>query len=302
MQAAMSSLREVADPELLTLTCGGATAQVALRGAELRAWRHGARDLIWLSDPRFWTDTAPLLFPVVGWTRDGTVRVHGRTYPLGLHGFARAKVFRLESRTAAAARLTLEADAATRASYPFDFRLSVDYELGESRLACRLTVTNSGETPMPYACGLHPGFRWPFAGGERAQYRIRFAEAEQPEVPVITSSGLFSALKRPVPIEDRILLLSDPLLAQEALCFLNARSRWLRFEHESGAAICLSVEDFEHFALWSRPGAPFLSIEAWTGHGDPENFSGDLFEKPSMRILKPGAAACHAAWFSYEAV
>ena len=34
--------------------------------------------------------------------------------------------------------------------------------------------------PMPYACGLHPGFNWPFAGASREGARVVFAERRSP--------------------------------------------------------------------------------------------------------------------------
>ena len=58
---------------------------------------------------------------------------------------------------------------------------------------------------------------------------------------------------------------------------------------------------FDHAALWMRPGAPFLCLEAWTGYSDPEGFAGDLFEKPSMRVLAPGAQARHEARYRLQA-
>jgi len=51
----------------------------------------------------------------------------------------------------------------------------------------------------------------------------------------------------------------------------------------------MALDGFPHLALWSKPGAPFVCMEAWTGHGDPVGFSGDLADKPSMRLLAPGA-------------
>ena len=57
----------------------------------------------------------------------------------------------------------------------------------------------------------------------------------------------------------------------------------------------MTAEELPHFALWSRPGAGFVCLEHWTGHGDPVGFGGDLFAKPSMRVLSPEAKARHAA-------
>ena len=70
-------------------------------------WSVGGRDLLWPGDPAIWDEISPILYPVVGWTRDGA-RVGGRQYPLGLHGFARRQDFEVEAAGGDFARLTLE--------------------------------------------------------------------------------------------------------------------------------------------------------------------------------------------------
>ena len=80
----------------ITLTHGEARATIALLGAEARQWRVAGRDLMWPGDPAIWSDISPILYPVVGWTRNGEERVDGRRYPLGLHGFARFEAFAVE--------------------------------------------------------------------------------------------------------------------------------------------------------------------------------------------------------------
>lgn len=286
---------------MIFLEMDNARAAIALEGAEIKLWDIGDRPLIWDADPAIWPETAPILFPVVGWTRGAEVRVGATTYPLGLHGFARHRRFSVATLSRNEVRLTLAADAQTLALYPFSFELAVTHRLSANALATTLEVTNTGERAMPYACGVHPGFRWPFAGGQACAYRIVFAAAEDPQVPLIGSGGLIAPDKKQLPLDGRILALSDALFANDALCVLNARSQALRFEAPDGAAISLDVEDFPHLALWCRPGAGFLCLEAWTGHSDPQDFSGDLFEKPAMRQLAPGASARHVATYAYVA-
>ncbi|MBV8663787.1 MAG: aldose 1-epimerase family protein [Hyphomicrobiales bacterium] len=283
---------------MLTLERDGAKLAVARLGAEARAWSVGGRDLLWPSDPAIWGQISPILYPVVGWTRDGA-RVNGRHYPLGLHGFAAAQDFTIEAAGADFARLTLADSPATRALYPFAFRLTVEYRLSADALAIALEVENPGPEPAPYACGLHPGFRWPFGGGPREGARVRFEESEQAQIPVMVPGGLVGAAKRTIPLEGSDLPLGDELFAQDALCFLNPASRSLRFEEAGGAAIEMDFRGFDHAALWTRPHAPFLCLEAWTGHSDPEGFAGDLFEKPSMRVLEPGQSARHEARYRF---
>jgi galactose mutarotase-like enzyme len=263
-------------------------------------WVIGDRPLLWRPDPAVWNETAPLLFPVVGWTKEHQVRVGGKIFPLGLHGFARHREFRLIEQTNDHVRLVLASDATTRSLYPFDFNLTVDYRLGEEMTSVALSVENCGTTPMPYACGLHPGFCWPFAGGAPEDYLVRFAKNEDPLVPVIAPGGLIASRQRRLPLEGRTLRLAPELFDNDALCFLNAASKAVRFEAPNGATITVETENFPHFGIWCRPGNGFLCIEEWTGYSDPEDFTGDLFAKPSMLVLPPGASQRHAARYSYE--
>jgi len=284
----------------LELECGQAHAVISTLGGELKSWSLSGQALLWTPDPTFWEASAPLLFPIVGATHQNQILVGDRRFPLGLHGFARTKSFSILASSKTRVALELKSDAQTKALYPYDFDFSVEYELGETSLLTRLKVENSSLCTMPYACGLHPGFAWPYAGGQKSDYSILFENCEDKYVPKISKSGLFLPQTREIPLEGRKLALNETLLAEEALCFLNAKSHKLGFQYRGGPKLSVKVEDFPHLAFWSKPGAPFLCIEAWTGYGDPEGFTGELRTKPSMRFLEPGAYAEHAAEFRYE--
>jgi galactose mutarotase-like enzyme len=288
------------EPGTITLRHGGSSARIAPQGAEAREWRVAGRDLLWPGDPAIWPQISPILFPVVGWTRDGA-RVDGKNYPLGLHGFAAAQQFRVDDQTEDHLRLSLGDNSETRRQYPFAFRFAVEYRLGDMSLEITLETENPGEAPMPYACGLHPGFRWPFAGGAREGASIVFESPENREIPVIAPGGLVSARRRPIGLDGATLPLSDALFTGDALCFLDARSRSLRFVDSGGASIAMDFGEFPHAALWTRPGAPFLCLEAWTGYSDPEGFVGELRDKPGMRMLAAGQKARHSARYAFHA-
>ena len=282
----------------IALAAGAARLAIARRGGEAIAWSVGGVELLWPGDPAIWGEISPILYPVVGWTRDGA-RVGGRHYPLRLHGFASGEDFAVESADAAFARLTLRDSAKTRALYPFAFEFAVEYRLVGAALEITLEVANPGDAPAPYACGLHPGFRWPFAGAGRAGAVVRFEKDEPAGVPALAPGGLISAQSRAIPLKGKVLPLDDELFASDALCFLEPTSRSLRFEQADGSAIEMDFSGFGMAALWTRPGAPFLCLEAWTGYSDPEGFGGDLFEKPAMRTLAPGRRARHRAVYRY---
>jgi galactose mutarotase-like enzyme len=218
-----------------------------------------------------------------------------------VHGFAAASRFTVEECSTSSCRLALVDDDATLAVYPFRFRLAVTYRISEAGLDVAFEVDNRGGRDMPYALGFHPGFRWPLTGGSRESHFVEFEHAEAPDVPVIAPGGLFSSDKRSVPLSGRRLGLDDQVFAAEALCFLDARSTWLRFGDGQGAGVTLAADGFPHFALWSKPGAPFLCMEAWTGHGDPVGFAGELADKPSMLRLPAGATGRHGIALRFTA-
>ena len=284
----------------IVLEDGANRAVVAPRGAELVHWSVGGRPLTWQPDPAVWPAVSPVLFPVVGWARDGAVRIDGRTHPMPVHGFAAGLDFEVAGTDGRAAELRLRDSAATAAHYPFRFELTVRYRLEGPSLSVAFAVENRDGRAMPYALGIHPGFRWPLSGDERAGHSIAFELAEEPSVPVIAPGGLFSNERRPVPLDGGRLALSDAVLAQEALCFLGVRSRGLRYRAPDGSALRIEWDGFPHCAIWSRPPAPFVSIENWTGHGDPVGFTGELSEKPSMRLLAPGGIGRHAVRYTFE--
>lgn len=276
------------------LAHGQARAMIALAGAEARRWTVGGHELLWAGDPAIWAEISPILYPVVGWTRDGA-RVGGRQYALGLHGFARFEPFAVETCGPDFVRLALRDNERTRAVYPFAFALALDYRLTDDALAVTVEIANTGDKAAPYACGLHPGFRWPLGASGRDGAFVRFERPEKAQVPAMAPGGLIGAGVKTVPLDGRDLPLSDALFANDAVCFLNCASRSLAFHDASGASVTMEFPGYDHAALWTRPGAPFLCLEAWTGYSDPDGFTGDLFEKPSMRVLAPGARARHEA-------
>lgn len=289
----------MSDRDVVQLKSGAASATLALLGAEPVSWRPGGRELIWEGDPRHWSDRAPILFPVVGASSGGAVRVGGQAYPMPQHGFARRLPFTLAERSEARARLVLADTPETRAAYPFAFRLEVEAELEEAALALTFTVANTGEAELPFSLGFHPAFPWPFDGGDREAYAVRFEAAETARLPDVVPGGLLAPGGRRLPLDGTRLAL-DPAMFTEALCVLGAESRSLRFVAPSGAAIGMAVENFPHLALWTRPDAPFLSLEAWTGHADWAGFAGELRDRASITRLAPGAEARHLVRLTWE--
>lgn len=287
--------------EAIRLASGNATADIAVRGAEVLAWRCDGRDVLWHGDARFWPRIAPVLFPFCGWLNGGAFRHNGETFAATVHGFGPDAVFAAETRRENALRLHLRDTAATRAHFPFAFLLAVDITLDGNRLAYAFNVANPGGEPLPYALGFHPGFRWPFDGGDKQDYRIVFAQPERPFAERIAPGGLFTGEKRPVAMDGAALDIAAALRTQDSLVLLDARSQKLGFVAPSGARLDIVTENFPHWVFWSLPGAEYLCIEGWTGQGDPVGFTGDLAAKPGMTWLAPGESLRHSFAVTFRA-
>jgi galactose mutarotase-like enzyme len=268
-----------------------AEAAVAAKGAELQALRLGGRDLLWDAGP-LWPRHAPLLFPIVGHLKDDTLRCGGAAFPMPRHGFARDRTFTLLEGTATTCTAELRDDDATRAIYPFPFRLRVAYTLGAASLRMDIALRNPGEGPLPASLGLHPAFRWPLDPGlPKAAHRLVFEADEPGPLRRLTAGGLLDPAPHPSPIQGRTLPLQEGLFDDDALIFPEPRSRSLRFEAQGGPALTLRWEGFPHLGLWAKrgPGPAFLCIEPWEGHADPADWTGEFSEKPGSFLLPPGA-------------
>ncbi|MDI1284014.1 MAG: aldose 1-epimerase family protein, partial [Reyranella sp.] len=205
-------------------------------------------------------------------------------YEIGRHGFARTSTFALVSSDRAHGTWRLEASEATRRQYPFEFRLDVTYRIEDHTLHMTAEVTNRGGGPMPAAFGFHPALRWPLPYGKpRAAHEIVFERDETAPIrrPV---DGLLSLARYPTPVEVRRLALHDNLFEDGAIVFDRLASRSLVY----GEALDISFPRMPHLGIWTKPGAGYVCIEPWQGHASPEDFDGELADKPGMVSIMPG--------------
>ena len=266
------------------------TAEISPLGAELQSLRDtSGRDYLWNGDPTWWTGRAPILFPIVGTLADDTLRVGGVDYPMAKHGFARRSTFVPIEDGADYATFRLAASEATRVSYPFDFTLDIGFELAGATLTIAATLANPGETPLPASFGFHPAFRWPLPdAGDRDEYRLRFAEPEPAPVRRIARSGLLTDIEHPSPVEGRTLPLADALFVDDALIFDAPASRAVSYGAVGEAGLEIGWDGLPELGVWTKPGAPYLCIEPWQGHSDPEGFAGEFRDKPGVIEVPPG--------------
>ncbi|WP_419808972.1 aldose 1-epimerase family protein [Sphingomonas sp.] len=278
--------------EWIEITSGQLTAAIDPLGAQLSSLRDaGGRELMTDADPAFWTGRAPLLFPVVGRCAGDTIRVGGRDYPMQQHGFARKSTFTIADRAPDCVVFALTDSAATRAQYPFAFRLEVAFLLVGATLAVDVTIANPADTPLPASFGFHPAFAWPLPyGHDRADHRIVFAADEPDAIRQIGADGTILPVSRPSPLDGRELPLTDELFAQDALIWDHVHTQSVTYGAATGPQLEITFPDTPMLGIWTKPGAHFVCVEPWHGIADPQGFAGDFRDKPGVFSVPPGGS------------
>lgn len=276
------------------------SAEIDAHGAELCSLRPaGGAELVWQGGDA-WKRHAPVLFPIVGRLNNDRLSFAGRTYEMPQHGFARDRDFERVASDERSCSFALEDDEASRAIYPFRFRLTVAYALDGDTLGVTYTIANPGEEALFASIGAHPAFCWPLVPGtDKSAHRLVFDTNENGPVRAL-DQGLMRHAPVDSPLGGGTTLALDPaLFGNDAVIMQRIASRWVRFEAPAGASgeatsVRIGWEGFDRLALWSRPEgegtADFLCIEPWSGNADPVGFEGEFQSKPGILRIAPGDA------------
>jgi len=274
---------------VITITSEIVSATVNAKGAELCSLLAHGREYVWQAGAA-WPKHSPVLFPIVGQVNGDRLRVDGREYHLGRHGFARDREFAVEDVAGDRARFVLRDDEATQAVYPFGFRLTLEYRVTGAALRVGYLVENPGPGPLPFSLGAHPAFNWP---APKREQRLVF-DRDEPAAVRRLDGGLLAPEEFPTPIVGRALALSDQLFVDDALILDGVVSRGIGF----GKVRVTWCDEMNVLGLWGKPGADFLCIEPWAGYSDPVGYVGEFRDKPGVRVLAAGGRATF--WWQVE--
>jgi galactose mutarotase-like enzyme len=273
----------------IAIASAALSAEINPLGAELSSLKDSAgRELLWQAGPE-WPRHAPILFPIVGRLRQDTLWVGDTPFAMGQHGFARDHAFTLVEQEAASCRLLLADSEATRAAYPFPFRLDVEHAVHGASFASTYAITNPGEGLLPCSIGAHPAFRWPLPGaGSKPAHRLDFEQDETAPCYRPGAEGLLDPTPQALPLNGRSIGLREELFQAGALVLLAPASRRVTYTAPGGPSLEVAWQGFVQLGIWMKPGADFLCIEPWAGHADVAGYETDAWNKPGMMMLAPG--------------
>lgn len=246
------------------LNNGVLTVSVESLGAEPVSVIYGGKERLWQNENGAWTGHAPVLFPVCG---HFGVRVNGKDYPIGAHGFAKKKEFSLHARGEDFIELRLTDDEETRAAYPFEFAFTVRYSLSGSALVVSYTVENTGGTPLAFSCGGHPSFA---LDGDVGNYCLEFAHPQRLVHLPHDGGGYLTGERVDFGTKKLFALPPEYLQNGNTLIFGEISSREAVLKRRSGEPLAkLNFSDYPNLLLWRPHGADMICIEPWYNLPDP---------------------------------
>lgn len=251
-------------------------------------------EYIWHGDPAFWSGRNPVLFPIVGRLKDGTVTIGGHPYEMAQHGFARRSEFSVAEQADDHIVFELRESEATLTRYPFPFSLQVRHQLNGQGFSTAFRIENTGSAPMPFCIGAHTAFRCPIREGERFEdYQIVFDQAEETSMILLNAENLISHTDREPLLngQDRFDLDHSVFARLDTIILEGLRSTGVSLRHrESGRGVRMTFDGFPMMAFWT-PGekkAPFLCLEPWHGCAAVDDENGNFMDKRHCIVLQPG--------------
>lgn len=266
------------------------TAKINEMGAELKGLEFNGTKYLWEGNPDVWAGSAPLMFPVCGGLKDDKYILNGKEYTLGKHGYARKKLFEVESVTDNSAVFLHKSNDETKKAFPFDYELRVIYTLDNKTLKVDYSVKNLSDDTMYFNIGSHEGYYTP-EGIE--DYDVIFPQNETLNSYVLYGN-ILSNQKLPIIKDQNILPLYDKYFTIDAVVFkdLKSKSAMLR-NRKTGKALRIDFPDDNYFVLWHVPNAPYICLEPWNGIHDIVGSSYDITEKEGITTLNANTEFKH---------
>ena len=279
---------------LYTISNDQLSVQISDLGAEIKSVKRldDGCEYMWQGDPKYWEDSAPVLFPICGRFVGGSYSYCGREYEMGMHGFAASTLYAVEQKGADAVTFSMKDSDVTRAQYPFAFTFAITYRLVGDTLVCDVAFSNEGEEIMPATFGAHPGFRVPLTDKACFEdYYLEFAERCDPNQLLITPSGFYSGRQVALPLEEgKKLWMSHDLFKSDGIFMSRMAGKVTLKTDKDARGVTLCYTDYPYLGIWQEYGedTPFLCIEPWYGMAAYDGEHTDLSQKPDMFRLLPG--------------
>ena len=228
-------------------------------GAELTEIKVDGNEKVWQNETGAWAGHAPLLFPVCG---RRTIVKDGKEYQTGLHGFARKTEFSFKGKGDNYLEFSLVSSDKTKAEYPYEFDLTVRYEVTEKGVKGYYIVSNTGKEDMYFSCGSHESFA---LDSDVDDYEIEFEKEEKLINLLHDDMGRLTGETTDYGTKKTLALPKGYLQEGRTLIFGDISSTFVKLNEIGGKTLAkFTFEKCKNLLLWRADGtSKYICIEPW---------------------------------------
>lgn len=237
-------------------------AVISTDGAELLSVKRNSYEYMWQANAKYWSRTAPVLFPFVGRLKADKYQVNGKEFEMGQHGFARDMKFEITEQRENEVTLSLKSSEETKLKYPYDFTLVINYKLTENKLLVTYKVTNETNEVMYYSIGGHPAFN--IEPGR--EYKVKMPESAN--MYELNGAHIKADLVDNKQTEFEV---NPAIFSNDALIFKPENSKHkITILEDNQEYITMEYNDFKLMGVWAPKAdvVPFICLEPWNGIAD----------------------------------
>ncbi len=251
-----------------TISKNGTVMQISSLGAEPQSLIKDGIEYIWQGDKEYWFRRAPLLFPMIGPTKDNKIAVNGKEYDMPNNGFARDTEFEVVSESEDSVTFRLEDSEETRAKYyPYGFVLTVTYTVMEDGYEAKAEI--EAKDDLWYTFGWHPAFSLDIngKGTDLETYTVSFEQEEKLDRKY--ASGTSFVLEKDFLIGDTIEM-KRAETDKGAIVLPNVKSREVTLTSSEGEhGVTAYLGDMPLLTIWTcaPKHGQYLCIEPMLSFG-----------------------------------
>ena len=269
------------------------TVSINDKGAEL--WSvldDEKKEYLWQGDPAYWPDRALNLFPYIGRMTGGQYLYKEHSYLMNIHGFAKDMLFSPKEHGRNEVEFVLQSSEDTLKVYPFEFVFSVRYILEGRNIRICYSVGNTGDKPMYFGVGGHPGFNVPLEKHLSFEdYCLSFEQASDTQRAVFSEDCFFTGTYEPFILQEgKRLKLSHDLFDDDAIVLKNMGDTVLISAEKGTKGLRVSWPGNPFLGIWHKPksDAPYVCIEPWSSLPSRKGIVEDIEKQKDLICLEPG--------------
>lgn len=261
-------------------------------GAEITSIKKAGDNIeyLWQGNPQIWNGQAPLLFPLIGRLKDEEFIYEGKTYKIGIHGFARFMKFDALQAAADKIEFTLNYSEQTLEKYPFKFNLKIIYELRENTIIKKHVVKNLSNDDMYYEIGGHEGYNLAYFEGECMEdYYIEFYDMEKIQTYTTDERIMINKEKKHVPYDEKNrIYLTPEIFRDDAFIIDGFKTHKVSIRGiKHDRCVTVIFDDFEYLGIWTKyMRSNYVCLEPWSSLPDCNFLGKELTCKKGIRKLK----------------